>query len=177
MVQTPDPRIGAGAPNPAPRPAVSPNAWAALDADYGGDHPAPPERLTQLPTVGFSGRFWKSGPGCAGRCARALRTARPARLAADQLLWQGFLPWVIMGLALIAYAIVGRRAFRQYGLGAQTWVYGAMGVGQLMLACSYIIALGPVWPFIGLYWLGVILTWGLIELRRVFGQRGSGSIF
>jgi hypothetical protein len=46
-----------------------------------------------------------------------------------------------------------------------------------MLACSFIAKLGPLWPFIGLYWLGVILAWIITELRTLRGKPGDGSVF
>jgi hypothetical protein len=177
MGQASDPQQGAGGHNPPPRPAAPPNPWSALDAESREDRPPPPERSTQLPTVGFSGRFWKvdveqpSDP--------RVRYERPILLAwlLISCLWQGFIPWVVMGLALIVYAGAARRVFRQYGLVAQPWVYCAAGVGQIMLAWSYIAKLGPLWPFIGLYWLGVVLAWVIVELRTVRGTRGDSSVF
>lgn len=177
MGQAHDPPTGAGAPYPAPRPAVSPSTWAALDADYRDDRPPPPDRSTQLPTVGFSGRFWHVDPEVPADVR--LRLEGPVLLAwlLISCFWQGFIPWTVMGLVLIAAAIAARPAFRPQGLGARPWVYGAIGLGQIMLACSYITNLGPFWPFVGLYWLGLILTWVLVELRRLLGKGGGRSVF
>ncbi len=177
MGQASDPRTGGGEPTLLPRPAVPPNPWSALDTEFRDDRPPPPERSTQLPTVGFSGRFWKvdvEQPSDA-----RVRYERPILLvwALVSCLWQGFIPWVVMGLALIVYAGGARRVFREYGLVAQPWVYCAMALGQIMLACSFIAKLGPLWPFIGLYWLAVVLAWVIVELRTVRGKPGDGSVF
>jgi hypothetical protein len=91
-------------------------------------------------------------------------------------LWQGLLPWTTLALGLMAYAIVARLAFRQAGLGTRPWIYAALAVGQLMLAASFAVNLGPLWPFVGLYWLVLILAWPLIELRSLIAKRGRKGI-
>ena len=113
MGQASDPRTGGGEPTLLPRPAVPPNPWSALDTEFRDDRPPPPERSTQLPTVGFSGRSWKvdvEQPSDA-----RVRYAQPILLvwALVSCLWQGCIPWVVMGLALIVYAGGARRVFRE----------------------------------------------------------------
>ena len=153
------------------------STWANLDADFQDNRPPPPQAQTQLPTVGFSGRFFKVTPEPPSDLR--VRLEFPALIVWVLLssFWQGFLPWVILGCAMIAYSLGTRLAFRQYNMGAQTWVYCAMGVGQILLSFSYIADLGPFWPFIGLYWLGVGVAWLVVELRSHFRKRGGGATF
>ena len=159
-----------------PPPAAPRNLWANLDADFRDDRPPPPEAPTQLPTVGFSGRFFKVAPEPPADPRVRWEFAALVAWVLISCLWQGFVPWVILGCAWSLYALGTRRAFRQYHQGAQPWIYCAMGVGQILLSFSFIANLGPFWPFIGLYWLVVLVAWLVAELRSHFGKR-SGPLY
>jgi hypothetical protein len=163
-----------------PQKTASSPSWAALDADYGDIRPPPPEIQTQLPTSGFSWRFYSVAPEPPADVRVRLELPALVLWVMISGFWQGLVPWLIMGGALVAYSLGARLAFRQYNLGAQTWVYCAMGLGQIFLSFSYVMSLGPLWPFIGMYWLGVIIAWATVELRSLFrrrGEDGNRSIF
>src|SRR5262249_36135380 len=140
--------------SPPAKPAALPSTWANLDADFRDNRPPPPEAPTQLPASGFSWRFFKAGDEPPSDVRVRLEFPALVVWVLISCFWQGFLPWLILGCAMIAYALGTRWAFQQYNLGAQTWVYCAMGVGQILLSFSFLADLGPFWPFIGLYWLG-----------------------
>ena len=176
MARTDNSKNSAGSTKAPPQRSANLYTPNALDEEFFDSQTPPQEQHSQLPTYGFSGRFWKvdleqpSDP--------RVRLERPALFVwlVVSCFWQGFMPWLLLGLALIAYALLARGAFRQYGLGARTWVYSALGLGQIMLAFSYIANLGSLWPFIGLYWLATLLTWIILETRDVLGSHGR-SVF
>lgn len=162
-----DPQKAGEAPNSSPQPLLSLDKWAPLDDEHSDNGSSAPDYPGQISSTGVVGRFWKVD--LEQPSDMRVRIERPVLFfwLLISCFWQGFIPWVVMGLALITYALVARPAFRQYSLTLQPWVYCGMGLGQIMVACNFITNLGPFWPFIGVYWLAVLLTWLTIEFRRM----------
>jgi hypothetical protein len=151
------------------RPATNrPGAgWGDLDSEYrarGEDTPQDPT----LPRSGFSWRFVKTGePPDDLR----VRYAMPVLILWVMLsgFLRGFVPWLVLGFALAIYALSARTAFRRYGLAGRGWVLTAMGIGQMLLSFALVLNVDLIWPLVGLYWVGVLLAWAVVELRGLSG--------
>jgi hypothetical protein len=79
--------------------------------------------------------------------------------------WRGAVPWLALGLLVILFSALAREPFRRAGMGGLAGIYRAAGLAQLALGCSFVVDLGPLWPLVGLYCLGVAVCWFLIALR------------
>ena len=80
-------------------------------------------------------------------------------------MWRGAVPWTALGLLVILFSALAREPFHRAGMGGLAGIYRAAGLAQLALGCSFVVDLGPLWPLVGLYCLGVAVCWFLIALR------------
>src|SRR6476659_4765622 len=115
MVQHPDPQKGGEEPNSSRPNLPTLGNWSALDADYGDDAPAGPEHPNQNSRAGLVGNYWNVDLNPPSEIH--LRLERPVLFLWLLIsgFWQGFVPWMIMALALITYAVTAYPAFRRYG--------------------------------------------------------------
>lgn len=146
---------------PRPPPPLPDNPWEAMDVDY-RPIPLPP---TLLP--------W-----------RALMTRHPSREILVQrtrlevpvlLAWivlsgcfPGFPIWIATGGAMLAFSFFMREPFELCGLQGQAGIYRAIGAGQLAVGIASIVSFGPFMPLLGIYALGVLLSWAFVEGRHLY---------
>jgi hypothetical protein len=156
-------------PKPGATPSRGPNPWEAIDAEY--RPPSGPDAPGQIPASGFSWRFYHTGDSTATGLLRLTAPLLVVWALASGFV-RGLAPWALLGLGLMAFAFLAREPLRRRGLAARAWLLAGLGLGQILLSLSFAYDLGPLWPLIGLYWLGLVVTALATELRGF--MRGGG---
>jgi hypothetical protein len=73
--------------------------------------------------------------------------------------------WLIIGGGLIALNVWLRPAYEQRNLGWLFKIYTGVGAGQIAFALAQLADLEPIRPLLGIYALGLVLVWIVLEMR------------
>ena len=73
--------------------------------------------------------------------------------------------WLLLGAGLIGVNVWLRPAYEARHLGWLFRVYAGAGLGQMVAGLGQFVDLGPLRAVLGVYTLGLVLVWLVLELR------------